>query len=103
MNMSFIRLTMGASDFSLDNYTYNDTVDNIEDMTLSQFSIQRETEHLIPILKEALDRNSIYSYGITLECTAWMKNNKHMNGGSLLDKYMMYMQHILPNIFNYGK
>src|SRR5690554_3048690 len=28
LNMSFIRLTIGASDFSLDNYTYNDTPSN---------------------------------------------------------------------------
>jgi len=89
IGMSFVRLTMGASDFSLDNYTYNDTDNNEEDLLLENFSIEREKEHLIPILKEALNRNpQMLMMASPWSAPAWMKNNKHLNGGSLLDKYV---------------
>src|SRR5690606_11404505 len=57
ISMSFMRLTIGASDFSLNNYTYNDTEDNIPDLELANFSIDREKEKLIPLIKEAVSLN----------------------------------------------
>src|SRR5690554_5126760 len=53
IGISFVRLTIGASDFSLDNYTYNDTINNEPDLDLENFSIERETTMLIPRLQEA--------------------------------------------------
>src|SRR5690554_5667804 len=100
LNMSFMRLTIGASDFSLDNYTYNDTPSNIEDLALNNFSIDREMQHLIPVLKEALIRNNdLFIMASPWSAPAWMKDNKHLNGGSLLDKYIdVYAQYFVKYI-----
>src|SRR5690606_33483481 len=89
ISMSFMRLTIGASDFSLNNYTYNDTEDNIPDLELANFSIDREKEKLIPLIKEAVSLNpELNIMASPWSAPAWMKGNKSLNGGSLLDQYI---------------
>lgn len=88
ISMSFVRVAMGASDFSLDNFTYNDTVENQPDIDLNNFSIQRDETYVIPILKDALQlNNELLIMGTPWSAPAWMKDNLNLNGGKLKTNY----------------
>ncbi|MCX6280611.1 MAG: glucan endo-1,6-beta-glucosidase [Bacteroidetes bacterium] len=83
--ISFMRLSIGASDFSVSTYSYDDLPTSAQtDYTLEHFTMSRDTEDVIPMLKEILK----ISPGITLlgspwSPPAWMKTNGSMIGGSL--------------------
>lgn len=84
IGINFIRLPLGASDFALSNYTYNDTVGNVADPELNHFTIERDEQYVIPVLKEAFKYNeNILLMGSPWSAPAWMKTNKRLNGGSL--------------------
>ncbi len=88
ISLSFVRIAMGASDFSLDNFTYNDTVDNQPDLELTNFSIERDEAYVIPILKEAkLLNDELLIMGTPWSAPAWMKDNLNLNGGKLKTNY----------------
>ena len=48
INLSYLRIPTGASDFSLSHYTYDDTC-----CDLSDFSVAPDEAHRIPILLQA--------------------------------------------------
>ncbi|KXK24698.1 MAG: glucan endo-1,6-beta-glucosidase [Bacteroidetes bacterium OLB12] len=52
IGISYLRVTMGASDFSLRDFTYNDMPAGQTDPLLSNFSIEPDREDLIPVLKK---------------------------------------------------
>jgi glucosylceramidase len=80
---------MGASDFSLTNYTYHDIPLNQTDTSMSQFSIGSEEEFLIPVLKEILAINpNLKIMASPWSAPAWMKSNKSLiQGGSVNANY----------------
>jgi glucosylceramidase len=84
--INLVRLTVGASDFvppNVPHYTYNDTVNNVADPTLSGFSIEQDRE-IIDILKVALEINpNITFIAAPWSAPAWMKDNKSLYMGSL--------------------
>ncbi|WP_270182698.1 glycoside hydrolase family 30 protein [Alkalihalobacillus sp. CinArs1] len=81
------RTHINSCDFSLENYTYVEEGDT----SLESFSIDREKELVIPLIKDAA---KIAGENITIVSSPWspphwMKSNKEMNhGGSLLKEYM---------------
>lgn len=84
IGLSYLRLTMGASDFSLNSFTYNDLAAGQTDVTLSQFSVSPDEQDVIPVL-QALQQ---YAPAINLMASpwsapAWMKEGGSLNGGSL--------------------
>lgn len=84
IGLSYLRLTMGASDFSLNDFTYNDLPAGSTDANLEQFSIAEDEEDVIPVL-QALQA---YAPGIKIMGSpwsppAWMKTGGVLNGGSL--------------------
>ncbi|MBQ2415125.1 MAG: glucosylceramidase, partial [Alistipes sp.] len=69
MAMSFIRISIGASDFSLDEYTCCDR-EGIEFFELHEY----DRRDLLPILKQILEINpSIRIVGSPWSCPRWMK------------------------------
>lgn len=71
MGQSYIRIAIGCSDFSLDEYTLNDTP-GIENFALQE----EELEYVIPILKEILAINpDIKIMGSPWTAPRWMKVN----------------------------
>ena len=50
--MSYLRLTIGASDFSLEDFTYNDMPQGQEDPNLDNFSIAPDEAHIIPVAND---------------------------------------------------
>lgn len=84
IGISYLRITIGSSDFSLGNYSYWDREG------ADGFSIPtQDSRDLIPVLKEILAINpNIKIMASPWSAPAWMKNTKTMNGGLLLDANM---------------
>jgi glucosylceramidase len=82
----FGRAHINSCDFSLGNYTYVE--DN--DTSLSTFSIEREKELVIPLIKDAA---KVAGEGLSIVSSPWspphwMKSNNEMNhGGKLLPEF----------------
>ena len=55
--MSLVRVPLGASDFALSRYTYDDLPAGQTDPTLSRFSLAHDDAEIVPVLKEALAIN----------------------------------------------
>ncbi|MDR1552235.1 MAG: glucosylceramidase [Prevotellaceae bacterium] len=71
MGYSYIRISIGCSDFSLSEYTCCD-VQGIENFALTA----EETDYIIPVLKAILNINpSIKIMGTPWTCPRWMKIN----------------------------
>ena len=85
INISYIRLTLGASDMSAAPFTYDDS--SGPDVNLTNFSIAMETD-LIPVLKKIIALNpNIKILACPWSAPAWMKDNNNLSGGSLLPQY----------------
>jgi len=84
IGISYLRVTMGASDFSLEDFTYNDLPAGETDPTLEHFSIVKDQQHLIPVLKEILEVSPrIRIMATPWSAPAWMKTNGKLAGGKL--------------------
>lgn len=95
IGMSFVRIPMGASDFALSNYSYNDIPVNETDLTMERFSLSRDLDSVVPVLVSAKQLNpNLLLMGSPWSAPAWMKDNKSMNGGKLVmhfkDAYALY-------------
>lgn len=103
IGIDFIRIPMGASDFSLGTYSYNDMPIGMTDPLLENFSLERDEAYIIPILKEILLINpDIKLMGSPWSAPAWMKDNQSMHGGSLLPEYVeVYANYFLKFIQGY--
>lgn len=85
IGISYLRITMGASDFSLENYTYCDVENDVE---LKNFSIEKDKKYLIPVLKEILAVSPKLKIMATpWSAPAWMKTSGKLAGGKLKEQY----------------
>ncbi len=103
IGLSYLRLPMGASDYtSVGSYTYDD-VGSGTDPTLASFSIDHDKAYIIPRLKDALAINPALKIMATpWSPPAWMKSNGSLNGGSLnTDAYGPYAQYFVKFIQAY--
>ncbi len=100
IGISFLRLTMGASDFSLSDYTYNDIPVDQTDFQLENFSLGKDLDDVVPVLKEILAINpDIFIMGTPWSPPAWMKTNKSLKGGKLRpDCYAVYASYFVRYI-----
>ncbi len=88
IGISYLRISLGASDLSKAVFSYNDLAVGQTDVSLSQFSLAEDTVDLIPILKEILTINpSIKLMASPWSPPVWMKDNKSSKGGKLLKEY----------------
>lgn len=84
IGMSYIRVTMGASDFSLEDFTYNDLSAGQTDPELKKFSIAKDQDDLIPVLKSVVAAQpNIRIMATPWSAPAWMKDSGKLGGGSL--------------------
>ncbi|MCE7042355.1 glycoside hydrolase family 30 beta sandwich domain-containing protein [Dyadobacter sp. CY312] len=84
IGMSYLRVTMGASDFSLEDFTYNDLPAGQTDAELSKFSIAKDQDDLLPVLKSVVGAQpAIRIMATPWSAPGWMKNNGKLAGGSL--------------------
>lgn len=75
------RLPIGASDFATNAYSLDDTPG---DLTLTNFSIARDEQLLIPYVKSAMKvRPNLKCWGSPWSPPAWMKTNDSYSKGSI--------------------
>lgn len=91
ISLSYIRLTMGASDFNKNgSYSYND-ISTAEDLNLAQFSISEDKINdnpMIPVAQAILaTSNNLTIMASPWTPPAWMKSSKSYIGGSLIESY----------------
>ncbi|MCF6403717.1 glucosylceramidase [Chitinophaga filiformis] len=88
IGVSYLRVSIGASDLSVAPFTYNDLPAGETDVNMTKFSIDMEKKHLLPILKKiiALAPN-IKILGSPWSAPSWMKTNNASKGGSLKPEY----------------
>ncbi|MFN8258957.1 MAG: hypothetical protein U0W24_24930 [Bacteroidales bacterium] len=69
------RMPIGANDYALDWYSYDETPGDFE---MKNFSIERDKKNLIPYIKEALNYNPSLKIWASPWCPpSWMKTNGH--------------------------
>ncbi|MEI5906244.1 glycoside hydrolase family 30 beta sandwich domain-containing protein [Bacillus spongiae] len=103
IGLNFVRHTVGASDFSLENFSYNDIASGTTDFPLNHFSIDKDKQNVIPMLKEVLTINpDLKLLGTPWSAPAWMKDSSTLNGGKLLPQYYQaYADYIVKYINSY--
>ena len=88
LGLSFTRLTVGASDFSPDHYSYDDSPGNAPDPQLQHFSIDYARKYVLPRTREALAINPALKVMISpWSAPAWMKTTKSLYKGQLVTEY----------------
>ncbi|RYY39367.1 MAG: glucosylceramidase [Chitinophagaceae bacterium] len=97
LHVSYLRISIGASDLSASVYSYDDMPAGQTDPTLQQFSITREEQSLLPLLQEIRAINpSLQLLASPWSAPAWMKDNGSSVGGSLKPQhYASYAQYFV--------
>jgi len=107
IGISYLRLTMGASDFSLSDFSYDDMPAGETDFNLEQFSLSQDLDDVVPVLKEIIQISpDIKLMGSPWSPPAWMKTNGSMKGGKLktecYDVYAGYFVKYIQEMQNQG-
>ena len=88
IGVSYLRISIGASDLDAQVFSYDDMPAGQTDVNLTQFNLSKDTVDLIPLLKQILAINpSIKILGSPWSPPTWMKDNTNTVGGSLLPQY----------------
>jgi len=82
-NFVYGRIPIGASDYATSRYTLNDTAG---DTAMTNFSIERDLERLIPYIKAAQAvKPDIHFWGSPWTPPPWMKDNNAYDRGNMKD------------------
>lgn len=100
ISISYLRVSIGASDLDSMPYTYDDMPFGQTDVSLTNFKLSADVSGLIPLLKEILLINpSIQVLATPWSAPVWMKDNNNFIGGSLLPQYYgVYAQYFVKYI-----
>jgi glucosylceramidase len=100
IGISYLRVSIGASDLSASVFSYNDIPAGQTDVNLINFSLSKDTTDIIPVLKQILAINpNIKIMGSPWSAPVWMKNNGSSTGGSLQPQYYnVYAQYFVKYI-----
>lgn len=87
-HVSYLRISIGASDLDASVFSYDDVPAGETDEDLSKFSIEPDRKNLLPVLKQILQINpAIKILGSPWSPPVWMKDNQSSKGGSLVPEY----------------
>lgn len=100
IGISYLRISIGASDLDANTFSYNDLPAGQTDLNLINFSLSPDLVNLIPILKEILLINpNIKIMASPWSAPVWMKDNNSTIGGSLKPEYYsVYAQYFVKYI-----
>lgn len=100
IGVSYLRVSIGASDLSDTTFTYDEMPAGQTDEQLQHFSIAREYKDLIPVLKKIVALNpAIKILGSPWTAPTWMKTNNSFKGGSLKPEYYnAYAQYLVKYV-----
>lgn len=84
LHLDFMRLTIGASDFSQRDYSYDDMPAGQRDPRLAHFSLEPTQRDLLPVLHEARTANpELHFMASPWSAPGWMKTSDSLIGGTL--------------------
>ena len=88
IGISYLRISIGASDLDSSVFSYDDLPHGKTDESLSNFSLSKDADNLIPLLQAIIKINpTIKIMGSPWSPPTWMKDNGKSKGGHLLLKY----------------
>ena len=88
IGISYLRVSVGASDLDEKVFSYNDLPAGQTDEAMAKFDLGYDKKYLIPVLQEILRINpSIKILGSPWSPPVWMKTNGDTRGGSLKPEY----------------
>ncbi|UOR04173.1 glucosylceramidase [Hymenobacter aerilatus] len=100
IGVSYLRVSIGASDLDPVVFSYDDMPEGQTDPQLTKFSLDPDRKELIPALKEILAINpNIKILGSPWSPPTWMKTNGNSKGGSLKPAfYNAYAQYFVKYV-----
>lgn len=100
ISVSYLRISIGASDLNFAPFTYNDLPEGETDLNLEKFSLSMDEKHLIPLLQEILRINpKLKIMGSPWSAPLWMKDKNSFWGGHLQPKfYEVYANYFVKHI-----
>lgn len=100
IGISYLRLSVGASDLNEKVFSYDDLPEGETDMELTKFDLGPDKKDVIPVLKEILTINpKIKILGSPWSPPAWMKTSFDTRGGMLKPEYFeVYAQYLVRYI-----
>ncbi len=103
IGISYLRMSIGASDFSPVAFTYDDMPSGETDFNLDHFSIATDEEDVVPVFKEILQiAPDIKILGSSWSPPAWMKTNANLKGGTLKpEAYDVYARYFVEYLRAY--
>ena len=88
ISISYLRISIGASDLNRAPFSYDDMPAGQTDVNLTNFTLSQDMTDLIPVLKEILVINpAIKIIATPWSPPVWMKDNNSFIGGSLQPAY----------------
>ncbi|MDG6104698.1 discoidin domain-containing protein [Dactylosporangium aurantiacum] len=106
--VSFLRQPIGSSDFTAagSHYSLDDVPAGERDFALRHFSIARDQERVLPLLRRAKQLNPQLKIMATpWSPPAWMKTNGSLVGGALIDDpaiYQAYARYLVRFVLAYA-
>jgi glucosylceramidase len=86
--VSYLRLSIGASDLNSFVFSYDDLPAGATDAQLEKFDLARDKQDVIPVLREILAiEPAIKILGSPWSAPAWMKTNGDVRGGALKPEF----------------
>ena len=100
IGVSYIRLSIGASDLNSFVFSYNDLPEGETDFPLDRFDLGQDKRDVIPVMKEILTINpDIKILGSPWSAPVWMKTNGKVKGGALKKEcYDVYARYFVKYI-----
>lgn len=98
--ISYIRLTVGASDMNSFVFSYDDMPKGKTDWDLKYFSLSQDLNDVVPVMKEILAVNpDIEILASPWSAPTWMKTNNDVQGGKLMKEcYDVYARYFVKYI-----
>jgi glucosylceramidase len=88
IGVSYLRLTLGASDMNASVYSYDDLAPGDTDVPMAHFTLDPDKEAVIPVMKQILAIDpKIDILASPWSAPLWMKTNNRAQGGVLKPEY----------------
>ena len=100
IGVSYLRLTIGASDLNSFVFSYDDLKEGETDFNLEKFDLGQDKKDVIPVMKEILKISpDIKILASPWSAPTWMKTNGKVKGGGLKPEcYKVYAQYFVKYI-----
>jgi len=107
LGVSYLRVTIGASDLNSFVYSYDDLAPGETDFELKKFDLGHDRREVLPVLKEILAiAPGMRILGSPWSAPAWMKSNNDVRGGALKEEcyptYALYLVKYIQEMKNQG-